>query len=81
MQRSSVSIPSNIAEGDELNTQKQSLNFFYHARGSSAELLTQTIIAQRSSMINIEDADYIVDECRQISRMLNSLISTRKTQI
>lgn len=81
MQRSSVSIPSNIAEGDELNTQKQSLNFDYHARGSSAELLTQTIIAQRSSMINIEDADYIVDECRQISRMLNSLISTRKTQI
>ena len=28
LRRASVSIPSNIAEGDELNTQKQSIRFF-----------------------------------------------------
>ena len=37
--------PSNIAEGDELGTDKQAIKFFYIAKGSSAELLTQAIIA------------------------------------
>ena len=36
MRRAAVSIPSNIAEGDELNTDKQSVNYFYIAKGSSA---------------------------------------------
>ena len=45
MRRAAVSIPSNIAEGDELGTDKQSVRYFYTAKGSSAELLTQAIIA------------------------------------
>ncbi len=36
IQRSSVSIPSNIAEGDELETDKQSVKHFYIAKGSTA---------------------------------------------
>ncbi len=46
IQRSAVSVPSNIAEGDELETDKQSIRHFYIAKGSSAELLTQLIIAE-----------------------------------
>ena len=38
--RAAVSIPSNIAEGDELGTDKQSIRFFHTAKGSSAEALT-----------------------------------------
>jgi len=45
IRRAAVSIPSNVAEGDELNTDRQSIKFFYIAKGSSAELLTQIIIA------------------------------------
>jgi len=52
MQRSSVSISSNIAEGDELDTQKQSIKFFYIAKGSCAELYTQLIIAERVGYIS-----------------------------
>jgi four helix bundle protein len=40
-----VSIPSNIAEGDELGTNKQAVKFFYIAKGSTAELFNQAIIA------------------------------------
>ena len=43
IRRAAVSIPSNVAEGDELNTDRQSIKFFYIAKGSSAELLTQII--------------------------------------
>ena len=45
IRRAAVSIPSNIAEGDELGSNKQAVKFFYIAKGSSAELLTQSIIA------------------------------------
>jgi len=38
IQRSAVSIPSNIAEGDDLETDKQSIKHFYIAKGSTAEL-------------------------------------------
>ena len=40
IRRSAVSIPSNVAEGDELDTDRQSIKFCYIAKGSSAELLT-----------------------------------------
>ena len=43
IRRSAVSIPSNIAEGDELDTDRQSIKYFHIAKGSSAELLTQSL--------------------------------------
>lgn len=47
MRRASVSISSNISEGYELGTDKQSVQHFYIAKGSSAELYTQLMIASR----------------------------------
>ena len=43
--RSAVSIASNLAEGDERDTDKESVRFFYIAKGSLAELRTQMEIA------------------------------------
>ncbi len=51
IRRAVVSIPSNIAEGDELGTNKQAINFFYIAKGSTAEVLTQAIIAKEIGYI------------------------------
>jgi len=42
--RSALSIPSNIAEGLERETDKDESRFLYYAKGSSGELLTQTFI-------------------------------------
>jgi four helix bundle protein len=47
MRRSAVSVPSNIAEGDERDTDKDAIRFFYIAKGSLAELRTQLEIAYR----------------------------------
>lgn len=41
MRRSAVSIPSNIAEGEERGTDKDTSRFLYIAKGSCAELITQ----------------------------------------
>ena len=75
--RSAISIPSNIAEGDELNTNKQSINFFYIAKGSTAELLTQAIIAHEIDYISQSQFELLSEECNAISSMLTKLIKAR----
>jgi four helix bundle protein len=77
IRRAAVSIPSNIAEGDELNTNRQAINFFYIAKGSTAELLTQAIIASEIGYLNQEVFSYIKTECQTISGMLGRLIAIR----
>jgi four helix bundle protein len=78
IQRSAISIPSNIAEGDELDTDKQSVKYFYIAKASSAELLTQIIIGSEIGYIQPEKADELIGSCRIISVMLTKLIKARR---
>lgn len=77
IQRSAVSISSNISEGDELETDKQSVRHFYIARGSTAELLTQVTIGKEIGYIEAKVADQLIDKCRVISVMLTKLIKAR----
>lgn len=77
IRRAAVSIPSNIAEGDELDTNKQSMRFFYIAKGSSAEVLTHAIIALEIGYLDKECFEHIKKECTAISSMLQRLIQAR----
>ena len=77
IRRAAVSIPSNIAEGDELGTNKQAVRFFYIAKGSSAEVLTQAIIAKEIGYIDNSRFEHIEEECMAIPGMLGRLISIR----
>ncbi|MBK7938572.1 MAG: four helix bundle protein [Lewinellaceae bacterium] len=47
IRRAAVSIASNIAEGDERGTNRESVHFFNIAKGSAAEVITQLNIAHR----------------------------------
>lgn len=80
IRRSAVSVPSNIAEGDELGTDRQSVKYFYIAKGSSAELLTQSIIAHEIGYMDKNNFDHINMECRAISGMLTKLIKARASK-
>jgi len=77
VQRAAVSISSNIAEGDQLGTDKLSVRYFFIARGSSAELMTQIIIANEIGYIDKNIADSLSDRCDRISSMLTKLIQSR----
>jgi four helix bundle protein len=77
IQRSAISIPSNIAEGDDLETDKQSIRHFYIAKGSTAELLTQLLIAQEIGYLDVKTRDSLINDCRLISVMLTKLIQAR----
>jgi four helix bundle protein len=77
IRRASVSVPSNIAEGDEMGSDKQAVRFFYIAKGSSAEILTQAIISYEIDYITKEAYTHIEQECKGISSMLMMLIKAR----
>lgn len=77
IRRASVSISSNIAEGDEMDTDKQSIRSFYVAKGSTAEVMTQAIIAKEIGYLEPDVFKYIEGECKSVSSMLSKLIQAR----
>ena len=77
IQKAAVSVPSNIAEGDELDSNKQAIRHFYIAKGSSAEVYTQALIAHEIGYFDIESFRFIEKERTVISSMLARLIKAR----
>ena len=77
IRRAAVSVASNIAEGDERDTNKDAVRFLYMAKGSLAEVLTQTIIAKEIGYLQESDYKPIMGECEAIGKMLGSLIKAR----
>lgn len=77
MRRSSVSISSNISEGDQLDSDKSSIRHFRISKGSTAELFTQSIISRRIGYLEQKDFEHISKECKEILAMLNGLIKHR----
>ena len=77
IRRSSVSISSNISEGDQLGTDKQAIRQFYIAKGSAAELYTQILISHKIGYLTEDENNYYLNECRAISAMLTNLIKSR----
>ena len=74
MRRSSVSIPSNIAEGYGRETDREHSHFLFISLGSSNELETQLILSQSFGFINEADYQEITDLNSEVNKMLSSLI-------
>lgn len=78
IRRAAVSIPSNIAEGFERQSNKEFIQYLYIAKGSCAELRTQLYLCLALEIINKERATSMLEMTRKISAMLYKLIQTRK---
>lgn len=74
IKRSSVSIPSNIAEGYGRNYTKDYCRFLQIARGSLFECQTQLQIGVNLNFINENQLQEIKALTTEIEKMLNSLI-------
>lgn len=73
LQRAAVSIPSNIAEGQARNTNKEFGYFLGIARGSLAELETQIMLAQRLGYLAAEKTNLVLEKAEEIGKMLKGL--------
>jgi four helix bundle protein len=77
IRRSAVSVPSNIAEGDERGSDRESIRFFYISKGSLAELITQLEIAKDVGHLTANDVEPLSERCAEIGRLLGALIKAR----
>ncbi|USD65148.1 four helix bundle protein [Vibrio sp. SCSIO 43136] len=81
IRRSAISIPSNIAEGIERGSDRDTIRFLYFAKGSSGELLTQAILGNRIGVLGPITSDKICGKCYRINKMLVKLIKYRSGEI
>ena len=77
--RSGLSIPSNIAEGMERNSKKETLNFISYAKGSCAELRTQIYVGMKIGYVKRETGTIWILETKEISAMLIGLEKSIKS--
>lgn len=81
IQRASVAIPSNIAEGQKRNHSKEFLQFLYISYGSGAELETQIEICKRLDKLKNLDYNKAEGLLNEIMKMLNVIISSLKKKL
>lgn len=79
LRKSAVSIPSNIAEGFAKFSNKEYKQFLFISLGRFAELSTQIIIALRLGYFENKEADKLLNEIDEISKMTMSLIKKLNT--
>lgn len=74
LNRASVSVPSNIAEGQGCRTTADFLHFLGIAKGSLNELETQVTLALRYDYLQEAAHDHLLQRSAEVGRMLNGLI-------
>lgn len=74
IQRASVSVMNNIAEGFERKGNKEFAHFLYIAKGSCGEVRSTLILGNDLNKIYDEDFAYLSTQAEEISKMLSGFI-------
>ena len=76
IERASISVMNNIAEGFERQTNKDFRNFLFIAKGSCGEIRSMLSVAVEMGYMFEKDFSTISDLTTEISRMLSGFIKT-----
>ena len=74
IQRASVSIMNNIAEGFERSSNKEFRHFLFIAKGSSGEVRSMSILASELGYIDNQKYNDIFNKSEEIAKILSGLI-------
>lgn len=80
IQRSAISIPSNIAEGYNRDTEKDRIHFLTITKGSVGELWTQLQIAAEVELLPESEVEEMCQELEEIQKMLHGLIKAFRSK-
>ena len=72
--KSSLSIPSNIAEGFARHSTASYIQHLWTAHASGAELQTQLIVGRRIEIVSEAEADVLIADAEEVGRMLFGLV-------
>ena len=78
--RAGLSVPSNIAEGCERDSDAEIARFLTIAKGSCGELITQIYIGIEAGFIEKELGMSWVREAKEINAMLGALIKRHRSR-
>ena len=65
VQRAALSVPSNVAEGYERNSNKEFIRFLNIAKGSCGELRTQLYISRKLEFLSKRDFERLIAESKK----------------
>ena len=77
VKRAVTSIPSNIAEGCSRSSQKEFKHYLEISVGSSFEVETNIILAEKLGMISNEELTAFLPKLNILQKKINSLISKK----
>ncbi|MHC4213051.1 MAG: four helix bundle protein [Planctomycetota bacterium] len=75
LNRASLSIATNIAEGNGRFTKKDRRNFFIISRASAMECVPILEITRRKNLISADQVSDLLNQLEVISRMISGLIN------
>jgi four helix bundle protein len=75
IQRASVSIMNNIAEGFDRKGDKEFRHFLFIAKGSCAEVRSMLSLADKLGYMNSDSAKQLTEQSFTITKMLSSYIA------
>jgi four helix bundle protein len=81
VRRSAISVPSNLAEGEESLFEKVSIKYFSIASASLAELRTQFEIARDIGYVNEQDFNELSISMELLAKRIKKLIQYRLKQL
>lgn len=81
IRRASISIPANIAEGAARESDKEFIRFLYIAQGSTSEVETELLIANRLGYLSEENHVLARSFLDEIGRMITGLSKYLKTKL
>lgn len=81
IRKSSVSIPSNIAEGYGRKGRQEYIHYLYIAYGSYCELETQLMLAVDLEYVGEKEKDKILGLGKEVERILKALINSLEKKL
>ncbi len=76
LRRAAISIPSNIAEGQGRLTSGEFRQFLGHARGSTLEVETQILIANKLGYLGSGATQKLLSSSAEIGRLIDGLLAS-----